>query len=199
MNKQKYKVGDRVRVVKDFGSGIDPFHRKGKLATILDFFNDPDYPFIVRVDGEFVNILVNEVEHVKKKHPVIVITTDGKTTTATMHEGKKVIKAATAKCSEKDTFDFAEGARIAFERLQGREPFQKEKKPERPEKLVCIKEGCGGYFKPGKVYGVKWRTGSEVFDFGDGDGLWFAGRYHDGRYIAPSSFGNAEFIPLVED
>lgn len=198
MNKQQFKVGDRVRIVKDFASGEDPYKRIGKLATILNLIGYPDYLFIVRVDGEPEAIIVNEVELVKTMYPVVVITADGKTTTATMREGKKVIKTATATCSDKDTFDFAEGARIAFERLQGRDPFPKEQKPERPGKLLCVKEGVNGFFEAGKVYGIKWRTGSDVFDFG-GRRAGYAGYYQDGKYIAPSSFGNAEFIPLVED
>ena len=56
--------------------------------------------------------------------PVIVITSDGVTTTATRRIGKAIQAIATAKCNPGDTFDFEEGARIAFERLCGRDPFQ---------------------------------------------------------------------------
>lgn len=47
----------------------------------------------------------------------IVITTDGKTTTAKMYDGKEVVKTAIAKCSPEDEFDFETGAKIAFDRL----------------------------------------------------------------------------------
>lgn len=47
----------------------------------------------------------------------IVITTDGKTTTAKMYDGKEVVKTAIAKCSPEDEFDFERGALIAFSRL----------------------------------------------------------------------------------
>ena len=60
--------------------------------------------------------------------PVIVITSDGVTTTATRRIGKAIQAIATAKCNPGDRFDFEEGARIAFERLCGRDPF-----PEKPE------------------------------------------------------------------
>lgn len=197
MNKQKFKVGDRVRIVKacvDTSSvGVI-----GEIDTIDPTGCNLPYLAEIECEGYRPKIWCYEVEHVKTKLPVIVITSDGKTTTATLREGKKVIKTASAKCSDKDTFDFAEGARIAFEWLQGRDPFPKEKKPERPGKLVCVKEGCGGFFEAGKVYGIKWETGRDVFDFGVG-AFGLAGWYHDGRYIAPSNFGDAEFIPFVED
>lgn len=47
----------------------------------------------------------------------IVITTDGKTTTAKMYDGKEVVKTAIAKCSPEDEFDFETGAKIAFDRI----------------------------------------------------------------------------------
>lgn len=50
----------------------------------------------------------------------IVITTDGKTTTATKYysDGKKV--KATARCAPEDTFDFNVGAELAMERLMNK-------------------------------------------------------------------------------
>ena len=47
----------------------------------------------------------------------IVITTDGKTTTAKLYNGKNIIKTAKTKCSPEDEFDFNTGALIAFGRL----------------------------------------------------------------------------------
>lgn len=52
----------------------------------------------------------------------IVITTDGKTTTAKLYDGRKTIREAKAVCSDADTFDFNIGAGIALARLTGR-PF----------------------------------------------------------------------------
>lgn len=47
----------------------------------------------------------------------IVITHDGKTTTARLFDGKKVMKIANTRCNPVDEFDFNTGATIAFERL----------------------------------------------------------------------------------
>lgn len=56
----------------------------------------------------------------------IVITTDGKTTTAVLYDGKKRVKDAKAICSDEDTFDFMTGAKLALDRLS-----KPEKKPEK--------------------------------------------------------------------
>lgn len=84
--------------------------------------------------------------------PVIVITSDGVTTTATRRIGKAIQATATAKCNPGDTFDFEEGARIAFERLCGRDPF-----PEKPKayngRMICA-ESPYPWWTVGKIYEV---------------------------------------------
>lgn len=57
-------------------------------------------------------------------HHKIVITTDGKTTTALLFEGKKMIRKAEAKCSPEDEFDFMVGAELAMERLNPKPKFE---------------------------------------------------------------------------
>ena len=74
--------------------------------------------------------------------PVIVITSDGVTTTATRG----------------DRFDFEEGARIAFERLCGRDPFpDNQKSPATPEayngRMICV-ESPYPWWTVGKIYEV---------------------------------------------
>ena len=84
--------------------------------------------------------------------PVIVITSDGVTTTATRRIGKAIQATATAKCNPGDRFDFDEGARIAFERLCGRDPF-----PEKPKayngRMICA-ESPYPWWTVGKIYEV---------------------------------------------
>ena len=90
--------------------------------------------------------------------PVIVITSDGVTTTATRRIGKAIQVTATAQCGPNDSFDFDEGARIAFERLCGRDPF-----PEKPEntatpeayngRMICV-ESPYPWWTVGKIYEV---------------------------------------------
>lgn len=62
------------------------------------------------------------LEPVEKPERKIVITTDGKTTTAKLYDGRETIREAKAVCSDSDTFDFNIGAGIALARLTGR-PF----------------------------------------------------------------------------
>ena len=90
--------------------------------------------------------------------PVIVITSDGVTTTATRRIGKTIQATATAKCGPGDTFDFDEGARIAFERLCGRDPFpEKQKSTATPEayngRMICA-ESPYPWWTVGKIYEV---------------------------------------------
>lgn len=147
---QRIKPGDRVRIV----SAEPPIFngKTGKFVKLKKSFLF-GLVFEVMLDNGAI-WLCDKIEPVKEKHPVIVITTDGKTTTATMREGKKVLKTAEAKCNADDTFDFAEGARIAFERLQGRDPFPEEKKPEFYDgKVVCVKSG-NDRWTIGKIYPV---------------------------------------------
>lgn len=192
MKNQKFKVGDRVRIVRGCIHGLD-----GTLGTILEI-DESAIPYCVNPDA-FKNNTARfwcvEVEHAKpKKQPVIVITSDGKATTATMRQGKKVIKTATATCSDKDTFDYDEGARIAFERLQGRDPFTKEgKKPEYYNgKIVCIKSDVPRFWTPGKVYEIKdgWMK--------DNSGIT-PPRISSVDEINRELANYAKFIPLVED
>lgn len=113
----KYKVGDKVRIhnVTD--------HRKvfnGKVVTIKTL--NPNGTIGIMKDkphygvGELYIFHENELVAVVNTKK-IVITSDGVETLARLYDGNKVIKTATAKCSPADTFDFEEGARIAFERL----------------------------------------------------------------------------------
>jgi hypothetical protein len=67
----------------------------------------------------------------------IVITTDGKQTTAVLYDGKKRIKEASAVCSGDDEFDFMTGAVIACVRLS------EEKEPERDLREL-LKNGTFG-------------------------------------------------------
>ena len=167
----KFKVGSRVRITDN----VLYYGVKGATGTIIkdkpETVNPEngsyiwlDKPIYDRyIDGKRRWIWVNRDKIELINPPVIVITTDGKTTTATMRNSKKVLKTGYARCNDKDTFDFEEGARIAFERLQGREPFPPEEKPELtariveckawPKKVLCIRSTVS-WFKPGLVYKV---------------------------------------------
>ena len=75
----------------------------------------------------------------------IVITTNGRTTTAKLYHGKTVNKTATAKCSPDDKFDFVEGAKIAFDRLTDRETHKPETGKIKVGNLVKVVDTGAGY------------------------------------------------------
>lgn len=102
--------------------------------------------------GQAAGLAAHRQTAKRAPQPVIVITSDGVTTTATRRIGKTIQATATAKCNPGDRFDFDEGARIAFERLCGRDPF-----PEKPKayngRMICA-ESPYPWWTVGKIYEV---------------------------------------------
>ncbi len=130
----KYKLGDKVRVISkpnengfyymsvgpDFNVMNDIMHTfMGKEVTISKYTKDGEYK--IKEDNERWNWTDEMFTGLASSFPKIVITTDGKTTTAKMFDGKKLLKTAMSKCSPEDTFDFAIGAKIALERMTKKE------------------------------------------------------------------------------
>lgn len=167
----KFKVGDKVRVKNIKADGVyymedigirdsvagNMLNHSGKVVTIDEITVAGKYRIKEDcghwnwVDGMFEGLAEN---------PKIVITTDGKTTTARLFNGKELIRKAEAKCSPDDKFDFMVGAKLAMERLE-------EKKPEKPTikvgDFVKVKggDGHGHFIMDGTVCPV-----TSVFDDG---------------------------------
>ena len=130
----KYKIGDKVRVKDNlkvgkiyFMSNTTEFDSveqemlkfKGKEVTISSY--TPTGKYHIKEDGEEWCWTDEMFSGLVTSFPKVVITTDGKTTTAKMYEGKKLLKAAESSCSPEDTFDFAIGAKLALERVTEKE------------------------------------------------------------------------------
>lgn len=131
----KYKVGDKVRVRDDLEIG--KWYSMNN-RTFSDFVNSKMITFkgkevTILADNCFGMYLIKEdngewhwtdemFSGLATSLPKVVINTDGKTTTAKMYEGKKVLKTAKSQCSPEDTFDFAVGAKLALERVTEKEP-----------------------------------------------------------------------------
>lgn len=131
----KYKVGDKVRVRDDLEIG--KWYSMNN-RTFSDYVNSKMITFkgkevTILADNCFGMYLIKEdngewhwtdemFSGLATSLPKVVITTDGKTTTAKMYEGKKVLKTAKSQCSPEDTFDFAVGAKLALERVTEKEP-----------------------------------------------------------------------------
>lgn len=124
----KFKVGDRVVSHSD-AYGIT---KSGWVGTVTKVYDGGRYiaakgPGLNSTTG-FTFLCVEDFD-LYPCDPKIVVTTDGKTTQARLFYGKKCVKTAEAKLSDKDTFSFETGAAWALGRLLGRDL----KKPAEPE------------------------------------------------------------------
>lgn len=116
----KFKVGDRVRVldgskIDDYAGGWVPKMEKyvGNVYTVKQTLPDGVYRLN---DTSLFMFDERGLERVGNPGK-IVITTDGKITTAKLYRHGEPTLKAVAKCSPEDTFDFATGAKLALERL----------------------------------------------------------------------------------
>ena len=159
----KFKIGDRVKAVKEYDGNKNIVGKIGTVIALYDYGTgnigvefDDKIAFGVHTcggkgkDGHCWWCSDDTLEPVRRNEK-IVITTDGKTTTAKMYDGKTVTKTATSKCSPDDKFDFDTGAKIAFERLTGT-PKVTEEKPLLNTK-ICIVDGDEA-FKTGHIYDI---------------------------------------------
>lgn len=115
----KFKVGDRVRVldgskIEDYAGGWihDMQEYVGNVYTIAKIYPSDSYrlkeiPFVYDERG------LERVGNPGK----IVITTDGRITTAKLYRHGEPTLKTVATCSPEDTFDFAIGAKLVLERL----------------------------------------------------------------------------------
>lgn len=127
----KYKVGDKVRIVSrkpdQIGFMADMEEYLGKTLTVhrvVEGRTRTHYEFDeARVDCFYWAFLEDWIAGLDKPVPKkenglrVVIRFDGNVTTARMIRGGTVVKTATARCSPKDQYSHAEGARVAMERL----------------------------------------------------------------------------------
>lgn len=116
----KFKVGDHVVIEESNVDDLfDESHagQTGVVKAYKDTWSGHNY--LINVDNRHALSIWCKVKCLveDKKEEKIVITHDGKTTTATMYseDGSKV--TATAKCAPEDKFDFNVGAKLAVERL----------------------------------------------------------------------------------
>lgn len=163
----EFKVGDRVRVIKDCDGA-----KKEMVGTVIAPDTESRKSLGVKFDKKFYDghtlqgrcedgyghwVLPDCLELIGDNK--IVITTDGKTTTARLYDGEKVIKAAKAKCSPEDRFDFKIGAKIAFDRLVDNEI----KNPCKYYNGIVVFSEDTGDFKKGVLYVFRSDGGVEDF------------------------------------
>lgn len=181
----KYKVGDRVIVEESnvdflFGSYCG---KHGKIVAIMDCF---DHPYQVAIDNDAelwckVKCLESDNEAVEK----IVITHDGKTTTATLYRDDGSKETATARCAPEDTFDFNVGAKLAMERLM--EKVNPAVEPDEPTesdvewRVVNRKAQVGDYIRLTTDGHYHWNEPGDVLKVdvvGTGTLVYVLGKHH---------------------
>ena len=187
----KFKIGDKVRITGCRDDGTD--HLGGKIGTVVAVdFSDIS---VVVGDDPIPWFIWNENATLISKAPKdkIVISHDGKTTTATLCREDGTKKTATANCAPEDKFDFYVGAELVLKRLFNKEDVGMQK-PESPKyyagKVVCVKSESTRDFTAGKVY---------TFVDGVVKDNRGASRYVGHRIEDPSEIkGIWKFIPFVE-
>lgn len=198
----KYKVGDKVRIVSKWGEKNTGINSEGKMDKWLG-----KVMTIRRAGGAYYKMEEDKGEHINgwlwsedeieglatECNQKIVITADGKETLARLYDGKNVIKTATAKCAPDDTFDFATGAKLAFDRLMGEtkpETKTEEKLRYYNGKVVCVSNEID--FTIGKIY--EFKDGKVTDDGGDRRPMGGGVRLRS----LDDCWAKGKFIPYVE-
>lgn len=91
----------------------------------------------------------------------IVITTDGKITTAKLYDGKECVKVSEARCCPSDKFDLETGAKIALERLFEEPDFWSDFAAGK----ICVKldeENMSTFLKSCDAHNIKWSDGKRA-------------------------------------
>lgn len=180
----KFNVGERYKVGYDSGSEcgniIEVTGVKGHMVHYKTIKGNPDSCERFHENLHFANSLipVTEQNNSTKK---IVITTDGKTTTAKMYDGKSCIKVSEARCCPSDAFDFRTGAEIAFNRLFEKSHFEKSHFWEQFKAgKLCVKvdeENMPEFLKSCENNRITWRNGKNATEFNPFAGLTLCEKY----------------------
>ena len=187
----KFKTGDRVIAKKGAPYNITT---NGWIGEVLSV--DYESGFMnVRSESSSTSGFTVKLKYFdllpKKTEDKIVVTANGKTTTAKLYNGKTVVKTAKAKCSPDDEFDFLTGAHLAVSRLCGVDSNVKSSEPEckiKPGDFVKIIHTEYHHFPLGTIVEVK----SVVFDSLYCYGL-LRNPYNDNKYEF------AEQIVFIDD
>lgn len=168
MSKKNFKVGDRV-VGKGYMTGTNIDGMTGRI--ICEYINGPLFDYGVEFDNECKYfhkcegkgkyghcywVTTDHIELLEPKNETIVIYREGDKVIAL---DKRTNKKATTRCHPDDTFDFEVGAKIAFDRLLGKE------EPKLYNGKFVVIDDHGADYTNGKIYEVKdgrWYTNCNI-------------------------------------
>lgn len=169
--KTKFKVGDKVRAIDDrykitrksnnWEGVVIKVHDNGRFDATTTEHTD---------HGEIgANRCQLNPEHFELIQPeTIIITNDGRVTTACLKQGKMIMKTRVAKCSPEDKFSLETGAKLALNRLFGTE-FVKQDYYE-PGDTIKLKDDFDG-LKNLVHKMLEWQGQVVTVAFGDCDGV----------------------------
>lgn len=127
------------------------------------------------------------------RHEIHITCTDGKTTHAVKKVDGKIVARSKAVCCPSDTFDFAIGANLAYDRLMRPETLEKvqpEQPKQEPVKLYCVKDWDTS-FTAGRIYEVS----NEEIHYDDGRFGYFPSDFQQAKKIFPNLASC--LVPLV--
>lgn len=166
----KYKVGDRVRIVSErpqrrWNPDMDKY--LGKTMTVIasgrNSRGDTYYRAVEDRTSKGIwwywyEDMIAGLAEPEREPCTVELRFDGMITTAVLKRGGRDVKTAEARCSPKDTYSRAEGARAAVERLfekKRKEGKPKESKPKIGDKFVVTGNRpfgeCHHYFRIGEI------------------------------------------------
>lgn len=208
---KKFNIGDKVIAKRNYYIGRkNCVGEKGKIIYVsggcicIEFEKDVgghsgNHPEFKGKNGHcwWFDKLSSEnlFDILNKSTQKLIITVNGAETLARLYEGNKVIKSATAKCSPDDTFDFEKGAKLAIDRLFGK---NEKKAPQYYNgKVVCVsKRTSAAAYTVGKIYEFKDGRvkidNNAIIPSDDKDAVTSVGDWNSRDYLW------ARFIPLVE-
>ena len=162
----KFNAGERYKVGGDSeyeaGNIIEITDVKGHMVYYKTIEGNPDFgDERFHENSHFANSLIPVTEQ-NDSTKKIVITTDGKTTTAKMYDGKSCIKVSESRCCPSDTFDFQTGAEITFNRLFGEQEKKFDWNAFKSQNLAVIvtRETIKSFLSEAEKHGCVWRSGT---------------------------------------
>ena len=163
----KFNAGERYKVGGDSeyeaGNIIEITDVKGHMVYYKTIEGNPDFhDERFHENSHFSHCLVPITEQ-NDSTKKIVITTDGKTTTAKMYYGKSCIKVSEARCCPSDAFDFQTGAEIAFNRLFGEQEKKFDWNAFKSQNMAVIvtRETIKSFLSEAENHGCVWRSGTK--------------------------------------
>ena len=159
----EFKVGDRVET--EFGKGEIKYiasvgaipyaveHDSFMNNNCCDEYTKHGYGWWPRASEMTLIPKETPAQHNEK----IIITNDGRITTAKLYDNKNLISTAKAVCAPTDTFDFATGAKLALDRLYKTNEVREVKRAANPGEWIKIVNDSGEYndhYKNGRLLKV---------------------------------------------